>query len=813
MTENLQRLRRMVLLIAIALMGLMAIQSTTAAAPPAQDGATEIYLVRLQAPPLAGYTGGIDGLEATSRAVTNSKVSHFDNPASLAYIDFLAGERAAALDAIVNAIGRSDVEVVYEYYAANNGFAIMLSASEAATVATLPEVNFIQKDFERELETDNGPEFIGATHIWDGSGTGGLPGTMGEGVVAAVIDTGLNHDSPSFANPGPVDGFVHTNPLGTGNFLGQCDAYPGYCNDKLIGTHSYASVSVDPEDTDGHGSHTASTTAGNFVQATVAGPTGATMTADISGVAPHANVIGYNACCTLSALSAAIDDTIIDYNDILAVSPDWKMVINYSIGSTSPSNIWNDFDTIGYLNARAEGIFVATSAGNSGPGPNTVGSPGDAPWITTVGSSSHNRFIRNDLVNLTGGSSAPPADLIGKGLATGYGPAPLVYAGDYGNPLCLEGIWAANTFTNEIVVCDRGQIARVAKGANVEAAGGDGFVLANNESTAETLNGDAHVIPGVHISYADGEALKTWMASGTGHTGTISGFSVSVDPAFGDELSYFSSRGQNRALPDIISPSVTAPGLDILAAYEDQVGPTTEFNVISGTSMASPHTAGAAALIMALHPDWTPAEVQSALMLTANTNIVLEDGVTPGNPFDIGNGRIQADLAAQSPLVLDETIENYQGANPVVGALEVLALNLPSLGNDECGNGTCGWFRTVRATVDGTWTASQAPDAPANVTVTVSPATFSLNAGETQVLTIAVATDEPVGSGVWDFGGVSITGTGPDMYMPIAVKSVEGPTAVTTGDFDASGGSTMPLALFGLTMAAMAGLALWRRRA
>src|SRR5690606_11816664 len=124
-------------------------------------------------------------------------------------------------------------------------------------------------------------------------------------------------------------------------------------------------------DYDGHGSHTASTSGGNVVQGVIVEtPTITTEPFDISGVAPHANVISYLGCCTLSGLTAAIDQAIADEVD----------VINYSIGSSAPSQLWSDFDSVGYLNARAAGIFVATSNGNTGPGFATTGSPADAPW-------------------------------------------------------------------------------------------------------------------------------------------------------------------------------------------------------------------------------------------------------------------------------------------------------------------------------------------------------------------------------------------------------------------------------------------------
>ncbi|MEA2002399.1 MAG: S8 family serine peptidase, partial [Actinomycetota bacterium] len=395
------------------------------------------------------------------------------------------------------------------------------------------------------------------------------------------------------------------------------------CNDKLIGAWGFSSVDAaeganSPFDYDGHGSHTASTAAGNFVEATISGGARAPETIDLSGVAPHANIIAYAGCCTGSALTAAIDQAIADGVD----------VINYSIGSPSPSDVWNDFDTVGYLAAREAGIFVATSAGNDGPGDATLGSPADAPWLTATAASTHSRTWAND-VTFTGGDSAL-ATINGNGFTDGYGPAPVVYAGDFGDALCLAPFPAGTWTSGEIVICDRGQIARVDKSANAAAGGAGGSILANDVDNGLSINADAHSIPTSHITYPDGILLKAWVATGTGHMGTISAGVYVQDPARGDIMAGFTSRGPNRAI-DIVSPSVSAPGVDILAAHGQNDAIVWDFS--SGTSMASPHVAGAGALLMQEHPTWTPAEIQSALMLTANTAMLDSDEVTPAGPF------------------------------------------------------------------------------------------------------------------------------------------------------------------------------------
>ncbi|MBN1934999.1 MAG: S8 family serine peptidase, partial [Anaerolineae bacterium] len=746
---------------------------------PHGETAPGIYLVRLADAPLASYRGGIPGLAATSPAMTGQRGLNFKSPAVAAYTNYLAGKRAEFLKSAHQALGRQ-LEVTYEYYAANNGLAVTLTPEEALKIAALPGVIFVQRDFERELHTDNGPAWIGAPALWDGSGVSGGVGSMGEGVVIGVIDTGINYSNPSFAAVGPVDGYVHTNPLGAGNFLGDCapgESYSTYCNDKLIGVHGYLTVNGgNPVDTDGHGSHTTSTAAGNFVTATLVAPT-TVLTRTISGVAPHANIIAYAACCTTSALTAAVDDIVEDYAAILAVDPDALMTVNYSIGSDSPTDAWSDFDSVGYLNAREAGIFVATSAGNAGPGDETVGSPAGAPWLTSVGATTHDRDFVNELVDMSGGDTPAPAGMQGAGITAGYGPALIVYAGDYGSALCATGSadaptnpFPAETFHGEIVVCDRGTYARVDKGLMVLQSGAGGMVLADN---GDGIVSDPHYLPAVHISLQDGIALKAWIASGSGHEATISGFYLDVADANADILAGFSSRGANRALPDIIVPSVSAPGVSILAAYG--TNNAILWDAISGTSMASPHVAGAAALIMALHPDWTPAEVQSALMTTAWQDVLKEDGITPADPFAMGSGRVDLTVAAKAGLVLDETIANYQAADPSTGG-DPKTLNLASMGNGQCQT-SCSWERTLRSTLDETITWTVTVDGPIDLGLSVNPVSFTLSiGGQTQAIEVA-ADVSALPNDVWVFGEVVLTPSDPGIpvaRLPVAVKPTTG---------------------------------------
>ena len=780
---------RRALVAQLVLLLVLGVGTAAASASPADERAT--YIVIGDLPAVPAYAGGIRNLEATSPRVLGETRLDVRSSAVKAYRSFLAERQDTLLSRVEARIGHSP-DVQFRYDLALNGVALRLTAEEATNVATLPGVTRVVRDELRYLQTDNGPAWIGAPGIWGGTATGGAPGTKGEGVIVGVIDTGINTNHPSFADIGPVDGYNHTNPRAP-QFYGLCAPVTGlpFCNDKLIGVYDFTTTpGFTGEDGNGHGSHTASTAAGNVVDASLVTPT-TTINRRISGVAPHANIIAYRACqeltgtaglgsCLLSALVASINQAVLDDVD----------VINYSIGGGS-ADPWTDADALAFLNARRAGIFVSASAGNEGPGPGTIGSPSDAPWTLSVGASTHDRKFVNALTAMTGGGT-PPGDMQGAGVTSGYGPAAIVYAGDFGSALCGEGAAAADgsaavnpfppgTFSGQIVVCDRGTYGRVEKASNVMEGGAGGFVLANDVASGDSLTGDAFPIPGVHISYSNGVTLKAWLDSGTGHSARIAGVSLDVQKANGDVMASFSSRGPNPATGgDLLKPDVTAPGVDILAAFHDGAfGPAPQYGVISGTSMSSPHAAGAAALVRAVHPDWTPDEVRSALMTTAFTKppgtngeahgVLKEDGSTAADAFDMGAGRIDLRQAATAGLVLDEAPADYVAANPAAGG-DPKTLNLPSMADNAC-DGGCSWTRVVEtaAGVSVRWTASAT--ASPGVTISVAPASFTLGVGASRTI-IVTADVSDAAPGEWHFGQVNLTpnvATVPKAHLPVAV--------------------------------------------
>ncbi|HAX95887.1 MAG TPA: hypothetical protein DCY35_05120, partial [Prolixibacteraceae bacterium] len=291
---------------------------------------TGLYIVRLSEPALASYRGGVSGLAPTSPEVTGKAKLDTSSPDVLAYISYLTQKQAEFVSTVEQSLGRQ-MEVVYNYVGVLNGLAIRASYEEANEIATLPGVAAVYGDTLRELNTDVGPIHIGAPAIWNGD-TGSGFATRGEGIVIGIIDSGINFFHPSFyAMDG--GGYIHTNPYGDGVFKGWCATHAGYCNNKLIAAYNFFTPGQPPVDTDGHGSHTASTAGGNAHTASFSiGTTDYNI--PIQGVAPRANIVAYKVCdpgCPGSASIASVNSAILD---------DQVDVLNYSIsGSDFP---WTD---------------------------------------------------------------------------------------------------------------------------------------------------------------------------------------------------------------------------------------------------------------------------------------------------------------------------------------------------------------------------------------------------------------------------------------------------------------------------------------
>ncbi|HET9229085.1 MAG TPA: S8 family serine peptidase, partial [Thermoanaerobaculia bacterium] len=709
--------------------------------PDRKDG-KNVYIVELSAPPLA--------------------LSRTGSRESLQYVEDLRRSQRDTLAAVRATVGR-EVPVHHQYTRAFNGMALELTAEEAGRIATLPGVRRVHAEVKYRLQSDAGPAWIGAPGIWDGTQTGGFPGTKGEGVVIGIIDSGINMDHPSFADVGG-DGYNHTNPRGAGNYVGWCnpsnpDYDPSYvCNDKLIGVWAYPSWN-NPEDTNGHGSQLASVAAGNVVNVPVTGG----LMRTISGAAPHANLIAYNACgyynyCYSSEVLAAIDQAVADGVDVL----------NLSFASGSYSSPWEDSVSQALLAAREAGIFIASAAGNGGSYEGSISSPASAPWVLSVGATTHNRRFSSTFRGLSGGSNPPP-------VVSGLSWTPPTIAGQVvkagGTGSCYSS-YPAGTFTGKIVACmvsphETGQSAvDIAK-----AAGALGVVLVDDHTHPDEVKFPMdYGHPTVHlVDDANINAFWNWMGIGSGHSGQIEGTAAALSSSYADMVPWFSGHGPG-AEGDVLRPDVLAPGFDILSASSDNFG---DFEVSYGTSLSSALAAGAAALLIDLHPGWTPGEVQSAMMTTAKATGLRDYlGAALTNPLAIGSGRLNLGAAAKAGLVFDESAADFLAADPDANGAPQL-LNLPSLANDKCVL-SCGWSRTVRNTLPVTtnWIVSSVAT-PAGTSATIVPFSFTLPPGGTQ--TIGIHLSGPASQYGWASGSVILSESAnlaPPVRMPIATRWV-----------------------------------------
>ena len=781
------------------------------------------YIVRLADLPLATYDGSVVGFAATNPKIAkkelfsklaNSKMSSQEvrnqlrldtkSTDAVQYTNYLEDKQQSFLSQARLSLGKQ-ANVVYKYKNAFNGVAMRLTQEQAVKLATLDGVEYVERERMETMDTDTGPIHIGATQVWQGEGNSAT--NMGEGVIIGVIDSGVNTDHDSFADIGG-DGYDHTNPWGAGNYVGDCAAdFVELCNDKLIGVRSYASVTDNYDDLDvfgptppakngedygGHGSHTASTAGGNILKnVPLISLDNGVLESDgivneafsfeqISGVAPHANIVAYQICspgnsnsdpalsdkytgCPSAAIVAALDDAVADGVDVL----------NYSI--SGGGNPWASSTELGFLAAQEAGIFAAVSAGNDGPEAYTTSK--NAPWYTVVGASTHGRTL-DSFVTFNEESFA---------FSSGNGPTlSEIVTGSPVTSLSVDATnfegcnaFAADSFKDAVAVISRGACAFADKVNNATAAGASAVIVYNNKDGDASLGMSGledTTIPAVGISENSGKALLEELASN-------SGMMISIDPAItlvigqADNMADFSSRGPNSTTADIMTPSVTAPGVSIYAAYNDQdfgndvsTPAPGDFAFLQGTSMSAPHTSGAGAVLKSAHPTWTPDNIRSALMMTATTDVRKEDGATPADVFDMGSGSIRVNLATNTGLIMDETFGNYMKANPATGGVP-LSLNIPSMTNTQCID-TCTWTRTFTATKDANWTATSVSTSN-NMALTVSPTSFDIKAGETQTLTVTADVSASAAD-VWNFGSLELTSAGlPDAHLPILVQVAE----------------------------------------
>ncbi|TDC33545.1 S8 family serine peptidase [Kribbella albertanoniae] len=727
-------------------------------------GASDVYLVLLGEAPAGAYAGGIAGYPATKPAA--GKRFNKKDAKVQRYVNYLRSRHAQ----VANSVGATR-EYDYEY--SLNAFAATLTKAQLAKLSTTPGVVSIQRDKLAQVKTDNTPAFLGlnaAGGLW--SQLGGQ-GSAGEDVIIGVVDTGIWPEHPSFAAAGygPV-------PAG---WNGVCQSGQLWsqqqCSNKLIGARYFhkgfghfggglKDDYISARDHDGHGTHTTSTAGGNAnVNASIFGRSFGT----VSGMAPRARVAAYKACwpggCAVSDLVGAIDSAVGDGVD----------VINYSIGDDDPDFL--DADDVAFLFARQAGVFVAASAGNSGPGPSTVDHGG--PWLTTVGASTQNRSL---VGTATLGNGAA---FQGASVTPGLAATPLVDGAAAGSEGCLSGL-APAAVTGKIVLC-KGSFSRAARSLGVKNAGGVGMILYTVDQS-DALLSDNHYVPTVHIRNSDGLAIKTYIAATSAPTASLSGGAKAFGG--GNTMAAFSSRGplvdSARSTGDLLKPDVTAPGVQILAGNTPTAfvgAPGQLFQAIAGTSMSSPHVAGIGALLRDRHPGWTPDMMQSALMTSARQDVWKEDGSTPADPFDFGAGHIVPNSAADPGLVYPAGFDDYRAFLRSQGLCTLCFGTTPApvIAPTDFNAATItvrslAGVRTVTRTVRnvgpaGTYAVSVA--APPGVDVVVTPSVLTLGTGATASYQVTFTSTPAADFDEYSFGALTWSDSaGHSVRSPVVVRPV-----------------------------------------
>ncbi|KAL5714140.1 hypothetical protein ACHQM5_016141 [Ranunculus cassubicifolius] len=548
-------------------------------------------------------------------------------------------------------------KLVYSYENVIHGFSAVLSMDELHTLENSLGFVSAYPDRPAEKDTTHTIEFLSLnndTGLWPAS-------HYGDDVIVGVIDTGIWPESKSFND----DGMSEI----PERWKGVCE--PGVkfdsslCNRKLIGARYFNKglISHNPginismnsaRDTEGHGTHTSSTAAGSYVEgASYFGYAEGTA----RGVAPRARVAMYKTNWEegryTSDILAGMDQAILDGVDVISIS----MGVN-------GVPLYEDPIAIASFAAMEKGIFVSSSAGNAGPSLETLHN--GIPWVLTVGASTIDRFFAGTVtlgngVTILGWSLFPQSALIRD--------MPLIY-----NETLLacnsSSLLSENTYG--VYICD--DIGRfVDRMKQVTLSKVTGAIFISDDPFVRDIAD--FTSPGVVINRKDALAVFNYAKSNSDATVTIQSQQTFLGTKPAPAVAVYTSRGPSYSCPGILKPDLMAPGSRVLAAWAPnvpagQVGPelvlSSNFNLISGTSMACPHASGVAALLRAAHPDWSPAAIRSSMMTTANpldnTQSPIQDygyNLEPATPLAMGAGQVDPNRALNPGLIYDVGAQDY----------------------------------------------------------------------------------------------------------------------------------------------------------
>lgn len=546
---------------------------------------------------------------------------------------------------------------IYTYTNSIHGFSAILSVSELESVKNSPGYVSSTPDNLLKPHTTHTPLFLGLTASASSISTT----SYGTGVIIGVIDTGIWPESESFND----SGMSNVPSKWKGKCMNGTKFNTSLCNKKLIGARFYNKGLIannprlkipinSPRDVNGHGTHTSSIAAGNYVRnASYFGYANGVA----RGIAPRAHLAMYKAIWRegvyASDVVAAIDQAIEDGVDVLSLS--------LGIGEDGIS-LEHDPVAIASLAAIRKGIFVVASAGNDGPLYWSL--VNGAPWLMTVAAAAIDRKFKAILtlgnqVQIKFPSLYPENHSLTR--------IRLVYMED------CESVTELNKMKLNIIVCNAiSSITSLVD--NALSAGVTAAILISKNPVSDPEINLKTSFPVAITGPEDGQVITDYIKNTNNPTGTLQFQKTVTGTKPAPTLDTYSSRGPCKTCPNVLKPDILAPGTLILGSWSETIPVTnirshtlySKFNLISGTSMATPHIAGVAALVKEIHPDWSPAAIRSALMTTAtsldNTNSPIKDVAnndSPANPLGIGAGFVNPNKAINPGLVYDANADDY----------------------------------------------------------------------------------------------------------------------------------------------------------
>ncbi|RUO21454.1 S8 family serine peptidase [Aliidiomarina haloalkalitolerans] len=713
-------------------------------------------IIELEHAPIATYRGGVQGYPATAPRAGMRPIDIMSSAATASYQEFLQQEQANFVSQLSAAI--PGVSYVQSFQGITNSVVVEVpnSAKARAQIASMPGVKRVYQNERFFPQMDASNSLINAEFAWEMVGS---RAEAGQGVRVAIIDSGIIPNHPMFADAG----FTAPETLPGNDYCATTE--PTFCNDKLIVARSFPpsnpgtlhpQETVTPHDLSGHGTHVAGTSSGNLVSTTYEGAA-----LSFSGVAPGSYIMAYK------ALFVGADGRASGFSNQLAAALEYAFldgadVINNSWGGGAGNHPSSSVYTPIFEALESLNVVVVTSAGNSGPGDKTIGCPACAESGLAVANTQTGRTFGAEMqasgmtysANIASGNFTldPP-------VTAPWTPVSAGLPAESTNTLACESFGDDALFDGQIVLVQRGECTFEMKATNVQNAGAVGLILYNNTAGAFGVTINDGTLPTVAITQEAGEALiDVWEE---GDTATLNPAQAIINQNNVDIMAASSSRGPNGDA-SFLKPDLAAPGTNILSAYNTASG----YGAISGTSMASPHVAGAAALLRQLRPELDAYQIKSVLMTSSNPNVRMQNAVDRATPFAMGAGRLDIQAALGTAIAFDTA----------------------SLAATSC-SPTCSFDRTITNLMGETteWSFSFVPyDTNLDVSFDVDSVTIDAN-GEAE---ISITVDTLYAREGWNFGHVvaeDLSGNYATAIVPFAVHAVKSDdsqlvsTAVTSG--------------------------------